>query len=112
MPKPKYDPVLLTDAKVRALKPDPAGEFVQGDLAMPGFGVRVRTAGSPVYILMKRASGDKKPTRVTLGRVIDMKLADARQRARDAAAELRQGVDVNTQKRQRRIARKAGRDRV
>jgi hypothetical protein len=30
----------------RALRPDPSGEFIQGDLAVPGFGVRVRSSGS------------------------------------------------------------------
>jgi integrase len=112
MPKPRRDPVILTDAKVRAMRPDPAGEFIQGDLAVPGFGVRVRPTGSPVYVVMRRLAGDAKPTRVTIGRVGEIALADARDRAREATAALRRGVDVNAQKRQEELARRAERARV
>jgi integrase len=112
MPKPRRDPVMLTDAKVRAMRPDPAGEFIQGDLAVPGFGVRVRPTGSPVYVVMRRLAGDAKPRRVTIGRVGEIALADARDRAREATAALRRGVDVNAEKRQEEIARRAERARV
>jgi integrase len=103
---------MLTDTKVRALRPDPAGEFIQGDLAVPGFGVRVRLAGSPVFVVMRRLAGDAKPTRVTIGRVGEIALADARDKAREATAALRRGVDVNAQKRQEELARRAERARV
>jgi integrase len=112
MPKPKRQPVMLTDAKVRALRPDPAGEFVQGDLAVPGFGVRVRPSGTPAYVLAKRMPGDTKPTRITIGRITDISLTDARDRAREAARAVRQGVDVNAEKRREAVARKAERKRV
>ena len=45
MPKAKYAPVILTELKVRSLKPDPAGEYLQGDLQVPGLAVRVRPRG-------------------------------------------------------------------
>jgi integrase len=112
MPKPKRQPVMLTDAKVRALRPDPAGEFVQGDLAVPGFGVRVRPSGTPAYVLAKRMPGDTKPTRITIGRITDISLADARDRAREAAKAVRQGVDVNAEKRREAVARKTERKRI
>ena len=69
---------ILTDAKVRSLKPDPSGEYVQGDLSLPGFGVRVRPTGAPAYVLLKRMPGETRPTRVTLGRVDTLTLAQAR----------------------------------
>lgn len=112
MPKSRRAPVVLTDAKVRSLKPDPAGEYVQGDLSLPGFGVRVRPTGAPSYVLMKRIPGDTKPTRVTLGRIDTLSLAKARDLARDASAAVRQGVDVNAEKRRDLIARKVERDRA
>jgi integrase len=103
---------MLTNAKVRALHPEPAGEFVQGDLAVPGFGVRVRPSGTPVYVLAKRMPGDTKPTRITIGRVTDISLADARDRAREAAKAIRQGLDVNAEKRREAIARRVERERA
>src|SRR5438067_1811163 len=112
MPKPKRNPIMLTDAKVRALHPDPAGEFVQGDLAVPGFGVRVRTSGAPVYVLAKRMPGDRKPTRITIGRTTDISLAEARERAREASKAVRQGIDVNAEKRREALARKVERERA
>jgi integrase len=112
MPKSKCAPVVLTDAKVRALRPDPAGEFVQGDLSVPGFGVRVRSTGTPVYIVMKRLPGDTKPTRVTIGRVSDISLAEARERARTTSAAVRRGIDVNAEKRRGARAQKVERERV
>jgi integrase len=61
---------------------------------------------------MKRMPGDSKPTRVTLGRTDQLKLAEARDLARDAAKAVRKGVDVNAEKRRAIIARKAERDHV
>lgn len=112
MPMPKHSPVVLTDAKVRNLKPDPAGEYIQGDLATPGFGIRVRATGAASYVVMKRMPGESKPTRVTLGRVGTLTLAEARERAREATTAVRQGVDVNAEKRREQIARKAERQRA
>jgi integrase len=99
MPKAKREPANLTDLKVRSLRPDPEGEYIQGDTQVPGFGVRVRPSGSAAYVVLKRLPGDTKPTRVTLGRVGDITLQEAREKARGAAAAVRQGIDVNLQKR-------------
>jgi len=106
VPKARRNPVNLTDLKVRSLKPDPAGEYVQGDTQVPGFGVRVRPTGAAVYIVAKRLPGEAKATRVTLGRVGAITLAEAREKAREAAAAVRQGVDVNAEKRRGAEARK------
>jgi integrase len=110
MPKAKHPPVVLTDAKIRALRPDPAGEYVQGDLSVPGFGVRVRPRGVPVYILAKRSPGDASATRISLGRVGDVSLAAARERAREASTAVRGGVEVNAEKRRAAAAKKAERE--
>jgi integrase len=112
MPKPKRDPVMLTDAKVRALRPDPAGEYHQGDLAVPGFAVRVRPSGTRVYVLFKRRPGETKPTKITIGRIDVISLADARQRAREETAAVRRGVDVNAEKRRQAEVRAAERQRA
>ena len=112
MPKAKRDAVNLTDLKIRSLKPDHTGEFIQGDTQVPGFGIRVRRTGKPAFVVMKRLPGDTKPTRITLGRVGEMTLQQAREKARDAIAAVRQGVDVNQQKRETHRRLRADRDRV
>jgi integrase len=65
----------------------------------------VRPGAVPVYVVAKRRPGEAKPVRVTLGRVGEISLAKARDEARAAIAALRQGVDVNTEKRNVRDAR-------
>jgi integrase len=113
MPQARRDPVNLTDLKVKALRPDPAGgEYVQGDTQVPGFGVRVRPGAAPVYVVAKRRAGDTKPVRVTIGRVGEISLAKARDEARAAIAALRLGVDVNSEKRQARDRRAGERQRA
>jgi integrase len=99
MPRAKRNPVNLTDLKVRALRPDPAGEYVQGDTQVPGFGVRVRPNGSASYIVAKRLPGDTRPTRITIGPIATISLQEARAKARQAAEAVRAGVDVNQAKR-------------
>jgi hypothetical protein len=72
---------MLTVAKVKSLRPDPTGELVQGDPAVPGFGVRVRPSGTLVYVLFSRRPSETKPTRIAIGSLDGTSLADARQRA-------------------------------
>jgi hypothetical protein len=81
MPQLKRHRVMLTDAKVKSLRPDPTGEFVQGDPAVRGFDVRVRPFETPVYVLFSRRPGGTKPTRITIGNLDGTSLADDRQRA-------------------------------
>src|SRR5207253_7408712 len=98
------------DLKVKSLKPDPGGgEYIQGDTQVPGFGIRVRASGTHAYIVTKRLPGDTKPTRVTLGRVGEITLQEARERARGTIAAVRQGVDVNQAKREAVAGRRAQR---
>ena len=62
-------------------RPDRSGEFVQGDLAAPGFDMRVRPSGTRVYVLFSRWPGETKPARITIGRLDGISFVDARQRA-------------------------------
>ena len=104
MAKTRRTQVNLTDLKVKHLKPDPAGEYVQGDTQVPGFGVRMRPHGTATFIVMKRLPGGTAPLRMTLGRVGEIGLAEARDKARQAIAAVRRGVDVNSEKRRARDA--------
>ena len=96
VPKSRRPPTNLSEFKVRSLKP---GAYVQGDTQVPGFGVRMRPSGAAAYIVMKRLPGTTTPRRITLGRVGELTLEEAREKARQAVAALRQGVDVNLEKR-------------
>jgi integrase len=100
MPKSRREPVALTDFKVRALKADPTGaEYIQGDREVGGLGVRVRPNGAKSYVVMKRLPGQAKLVRVTLGRVGEISLAQARDQARQAIRATKLGVNVNREKR-------------
>jgi integrase len=96
VPKSRRPPTNLSEFKVRSLKP---GAYVQGDTQVPGFGVRMRPSGAAAYIVMKWLPGTTTPRRITLGRVGELTLEEAREKARQAVAALRQGVDVNLEKR-------------
>jgi integrase len=98
-PKSRRAPTNLSDFKIRSLKP---GAYVQGDTQVPGFGVRMRPSGAAAYIVMKRLPGATTPRRITLGRVGEITLEEAREKARQAVAALRQGVDINLEKRRER----------
>jgi 8-oxo-dGTP pyrophosphatase MutT (NUDIX family) len=75
---------------------------------VPGLQIRVRPTGAMSWVVLKRAPGGGKLTRVTLGRVGEVSLAIARDKAREAIAAVRQGVDVNAEKRRERaVAREA-----
>jgi integrase len=99
MLKSKRAPTNLTAAKIESL---PAGDYTQGDTQVPGFGVRVRPSGFKAYIVMKRLPGDTTPRRVTLGSVAELTLEEARDKAREAIAAVREGIDVNAEKRRKR----------
>jgi integrase len=74
---------VLTDPFIRSLKPAPKGErYAVADTLVPGLKVRVSDTGLKTYILWKRWSGAKNPSARTLGKVADMTLAEAREKAR------------------------------
>jgi integrase len=109
--KSKHPPTRLTDVKIRALRADPAGEYLQGDLLAPGLSVRVRPCGIPTFIVARRLPGATNATRVTLGKVTEVSLAEARSRAAEIGATIRRGTDVNAEKRRARAKAVADRQR-
>ena len=90
---------ILTDRFLRALKPAPKGKRdVYWDAALPSFGARVTDTGKVSFFVMRRARGDPKPVRIVLGSYPALSLAEARERARQALAELSEGVHPIRQK--------------
>ena len=83
---------LITDRTLRNLKPAPRGKrLVVWDTALPSFGVRITDKGKASCFVMRRRGGDTRLIRVGLGSYPAVGLAEARERARLAFAELAAG---------------------
>jgi integrase len=67
------------------------------DTEQPGLGVRVTSGGARVYVA--EASPGGRTVRVKLGRVCDLTLSQARQRARVTLGEMASGVNPNEKRR-------------
>jgi hypothetical protein len=123
--KPKPTKVVLTDRKLKSLKPAPDGKpYFAWDITVPGFGVRVmgkpeapvksfgvmkRFPGSPVK---RDAKGKERvdPTFWAFGRYGAMSLQEGRDKARVSLAQIAKGCDPRREEeRQRRAAIEAER---
>jgi integrase len=84
----------LTDLKVKALKPAPAGKrYDLMDAIVPGLGVRVTDKGQRTFVLVTRYPGSFSPTRRALGEYGKIGLEEARQKARHWHELISKGVD-------------------
>lgn len=83
----------LTAAAVDKLAPPASGRIERWDALVPGLGLRVTDKGVKSWTLLYRVPGDGRKRRMTLGRYPALGLTDARQAARDALGEAREGRD-------------------
>src|SRR5262245_66677027 len=79
--------VRLTDKLVRALEPPPAtngrgNNRITYDDSVPGFGVRVTSAGAVSFVLNYRRKGDGLERRVTIGAFPAWAVTAAREEAK------------------------------
>ena len=81
----------LTDVKLRTTKGEPGRRVEIWDAQIPGFGVRVTSAGTKSFVLLYRVHG--KARRMTIGRYPTLSLADARIKAREALNTIDTGID-------------------
>ena len=81
----------LTDKGIAALKPMPGKRVTVFDTVVPGFAVRVTERGAKSFLLVTRFQGRQRW--VTIGPVGAMRLAEAREAAREALAMVRRGID-------------------
>lgn len=84
-------PQNLTDLTLRKLSSNGQDRAEVWDARIPGFGVRVSSAGTKTFILLYRHRG--RPRRLSLGRYPVLSLADARTKASEALLTINQGVD-------------------
>jgi integrase len=84
----------LTPTLITGLKPAPDGQRYQVmDAQVPGFGVRVTDTGNKTFILRTRFPGSANPTRREIGSCADLKLTDAREKARKWRSMVAQGLN-------------------
>lgn len=90
---------VLTDKALKAFPNAPAGKrYVVHDLSQPHFGVRITDKGVKSFIVTKRIKGTKAPITHTLGTYPEMKLAKARELAKEALEVIAGGVAPRVQK--------------
>ena len=93
---------MLTERLIRDTPPG-GKDRILGDAQIKGLGVRIRTSGTKTYILNYRVSG--REHRVTLARVGEMALREARERAGAELVRIRAGeADPLTRRREARGA--------
>ena len=78
----------LTPRLARQSKPGPKDTFLF-DKSLPGFGLRIHPSGSKVWIVQARIEGRSR--RIVIARHDELKLAEARRRARELLARIRAG---------------------
>jgi integrase len=94
--------VLLTDKALKAMRPTPAKKrLIVWDAVQPHFGVRITDKGHKSFVVVKRVRGTKSPSFYVLGHYPDLKLAEAREKARAVLGELAEGIDRKALERKR-----------
>jgi integrase len=86
------EPTVLTDAKIRDLRPSKSGQIEVRDKSVPGLRIRVGMSGTKSFVLRKRVAG--KYRNVTIGRFSErFGLAEARKRARQILSDIEMKAD-------------------
>ena len=86
----------LTDFVVKHAVPPAKGRAELWDSLLPGFGLRMTSAGAKSWVVMYRFEGTKR--RLTFGNYPKVSLKDARTTARDALNEVSHGRDPGAAK--------------
>jgi hypothetical protein len=58
----------LTDSHVMGLEPNPDKQYVDWDSELAGYGVRVSPGGAKAFFVQGRIRGEKKETKISIGR--------------------------------------------
>src|SRR5262245_19980419 len=94
----------FTDRAIRALQPQSKRvDYFDADRALPGFGLRVTPNGVKTWSVLYR-NASARLRRLTLGKYPRVGLADARELARKALADVVHGADPAGEKQGRREA--------
>lgn len=99
-------PISLTQRSIDALRPSEAAYRVP-DHRCIGLAVRVAASGIKTWDLAYRIRGSGKTRRLSLGRVCDVGLEKARERANELTSAARTGKDLIAEEEERRAAAEA-----
>ncbi len=91
----------LTERTIRDAKPGPKTR-IEWDSTVKGFGLRVTAKGARAFILNYRVDGRER--RVTIGRPGELSLKEARWKAGEMVANIREGGDPLREREERRKA--------
>src|SRR5947209_5992786 len=94
----------LTEAIVESLAPDGRDRFVF-DARQPGFAIRITPSGTKIFTVQGYVNGRKR--RVTVGYHPNVSVAQARELALQALADMRRGNDPIIERKTRLAAAKA-----
>jgi integrase len=97
--------VALTTKAIEAMKPDRAGPYRVPDARTKGLALRVATTGGKTWDLSYRVKGSGKVKRLSVGRIDDVSLEEARERAHQLTSAARRGVDLLAEEEVAREAR-------
>jgi integrase len=97
--------VKFTEARLAELEPPAKDEYAASDTDTRGLAVRVQAGGAKTYFVRYRLGGRGSPERrMTLGRVGEVPLAQARLMAQAALVAARQGRDPSGERRKAAVA--------
>jgi integrase len=95
----------FTETRLEELEPPEKGEIAAADTDTRGLAVRVLAGGAKTYFVRYRLGGRGSPERrMTLGRVGEVPLAQARLMAQAALVVARQGRDPSSERRKAAVA--------
>lgn len=101
----------LTATMIARLKAPAGGQRLWvADSVVPGFGVRVTEKGSKTFVLRTRYPGESSASRREIGKVGEIELADAREKARGWLKLIAEGKDparVEEEQRRSQVAKDA-----
>jgi len=101
----------LTATMIARIKAPAAGQRLWvADTVVPGFGVRVTEKGSKTFVLRTRYPGETNASRREIGKVGEIDLADAREKARGWLKLIAEGKDparVEEEQRRSQVAKDA-----
>src|SRR5216684_2069903 len=83
----------LTELTIRKLKPPKASRREVYDRMVPGFGIRITDKGAKSFIYVFTSKARHKRVRLTIGRVGEISLETAREKARELRACVRSGQE-------------------
>ena len=93
----------LSNRLLETLKPEEKPYEVM-DTDVRGLGIRVMPSGVKTFILFRRFPGSRNPARRALGAYDEMRLAQARDKAREWNALVRKGIDPAIEENRQRQA--------